>query len=183
MLSESLPPGAASTDRDQADLELGAELETPNGSQRQTAAIAPIALCEVTPYGLTMVSGVTNVVLTLAHGLRELGHQVWLVAPGLPPPDLPRGIEAWTVGLDGPLLNWRFSARVAHLLVRRRTVWEIVHVHQAHISSLIAVIAARTLGKAAVGTFHSVPPPGRGFRGLSARLAQRLLPMLLGESI
>ncbi len=54
----------------------------------------------------------------------------------------------------------------------------MLHVHQAHLANLGAVVVSRVLGKPAVATFHSVPLGTTSFGGMLERTSQSIIPRL-----
>ncbi len=158
------------------------EGEKSSDLDREYASRSPLRICEVSPYGLTRVSGISTMILSLAAELGVRGHQTILVVPGPLPKSLPFGVTAWAIDIEGPLRNLRLGLRVAFCLWKRRKDWDVVHCHQAHPVSAIASLVARVLRRPAVSTFHLWPPPASGFRGLSQSFFNRFQPMI-GENV
>src|SRR2546422_11729005 len=104
-------------------------------------------VCEVTPYGLAQVSGVTRVVVDLAGGIGKRGHHVSIIAPSPSPSSSSGEYDVWPVKLAGPFRNVRFSRAVASLLLRRKADWDLLPVHQAHPASIAAAEVPPGLGR------------------------------------
>jgi len=156
--------------------------EKISDADREYASSSPLRICEVSPYGMTRVSGISTMILSLAGELGVRGHQTILVVPGPLPKSLPLGVTAWAIDIEGPLRNLRLALRVAFRLWKRRKDWDVVHCHQAHPVSTIASLVARVLRRPAVSTFHLWPPASSGFRGLSQSFFNRFQPMI-GENV
>ena len=123
-------------------------------------------ICEVSPYGLSEVSGVTTVVVELARGFASRGYPTILMAPGPPPRELPFGVDCQTVEAREPFRDASLSLRIARRLWRDRMEWDVLHAHQGHPATLAAALVARLLGRPVVTTFHLMPPEPRGVRRL-----------------
>src|SRR3989442_10180191 len=95
---------------------------TPLAYTIKPGAPSPRAMrvCEVTPYGVAQVSGVTRVVVDLAGGIGKRGHHVSIIAPSPSPSSSTGEYDVWPVKLAGPFRNVRFSRAVASLLLRRK---------------------------------------------------------------
>ncbi|HLB68634.1 MAG TPA: glycosyltransferase family 4 protein, partial [Thermoplasmata archaeon] len=130
-------------------------------------------ICEVSPYGLTDVSGVASVVLELARGFAGRGNHVTVAAPGPVPRDLPPGVASQQFEAQGPFRNVSVSLQVARWLWRHRTDWEILHVHQGHLITLTAATMFRMFGRPVVTTFHLLPPEPKGIRRFIQRWTVR----------
>ncbi len=138
----------------------------------------PMQICEVSPYRLTEVSGITTVIRSLAEELSSIGHRTIIVTPESAAvssgSELAQQIERTSASLG----NLRLIYRTASLLWKRRIEWDLVHVHQAHPMSAAAAIIARVLGRPAVSTFHVLPPAARGLRRLPQVLFQWFQPLI-----
>src|SRR3989337_834588 len=83
-------------------------------------------ICEVSPYGLSEVSGVTTVVVELARGFASRGYATILMAPGPPPRELPFGVDCQTVEAREPFRDASLSLRIARRLWRDRVEWDVL---------------------------------------------------------
>src|SRR6266571_1341304 len=135
-------------------------------------------VCEVTPYSLAQLSGVSTVVADLARELVKRGNSAAVVAPGPQVSGASATFEQWPINLHHSLRTLEFSLAVARLLIGRRRRWDMLHVHQAHLANLGAVVVSRVLGKPAVATFHSVALGTTSFGGMLERTSQSIIPRL-----
>jgi len=122
-------------------------------------------ICEVTPYSLAQVSGVSAVVAGLSVGFSSRGHPTLVVAPAppaAPPLDGPTCIAVHTGAM---MRNLTLALRVIRVVWKRRANWDLLHLHQGHPVTVCAALLARILGRPAAATFHLQPPPGAGLRG------------------
>ncbi len=125
-----------------------------------------IRICELSPYGLTEVSGVTSLILELSRAFASLGHPTIVAAPAPAPRVLPKGVTCWALQMREPLRDASLSLHVTRRLWRERSEWDLLHVHQGHPATLAAAIVAHVLGRPVITTFHLVPPEPRGMRKL-----------------
>jgi len=115
-----------------------------------------VKIALVSPYDIGRFGGVQNQVTLLAAGLRERGHDAWVVAPGSSATQPVRSL--------GRSMNWSVNDSTAPIklnpvLVGRMrdavSAADVVHVHEP-LMPLVG-LAARWTGKPLVGTFHADP--------------------------
>ncbi len=128
-----------------------------------------IRVCELSPYSLTEVSGVTSLILELSRAFVSRGHPTIVAAPGPAPQHLPNGIACWAMQSSEPFRDLSLAFHVARRLWRERGAWELLHVHQGHPATVAGAVVARLLGRLVVTTFHLVPPEPGGVRKLVQR--------------
>ena len=131
-------------------------------------------VCIVSPYRLATVSGVTTMVRNLATGLRLAGHRVTILAPRFVT-DSRGGPGSWEIPIGNTMANLALSVRGLRVLLRNRSHWDLLHLHQAHPVTFASLVLGRILDRPVVTTFHLVPPRPRGIRGLAERLWTRAL--------
>src|SRR2546427_1259242 len=132
-------------------------------------------ICEVSPYPMAEVSGITSLIQELARQFMLRGHALILMSPAPLPPDPPTHFVYWTIQPRGPFRNASLSVQLALRLWRDRSDWDIIHAHQGHPATIAAAVVARALGRQVVTTFHMVPPPSRGLRGWIQETSIRVL--------
>ena len=122
-------------------------------------------ICEVTPYSLAQVSGVSAVVAGLSVGFSSRGHPTLVVAPAPPAAPPLDGPTCIAVPTGATMRNLTLALRVIRVVWKRRANWDLLHLHQGHPVTVSAALLARLLGRPAAATFHLQPPPGAGLRG------------------
>lgn len=132
-------------------------------------------VCEVTPYSMARVSGITTLVRDLATWLSGWGHRVVVIGPTPAASDVPAGAEYWAVPTDGPSKDLALAVRTVTALWRQRAGWDLLHIHQAHLQTAAAATLGRLLRRPVVATFHVNPPAAGGLRRFMQRLATRII--------
>lgn len=143
--------------------------------RRPTPPPGAVRILEVSPYGLSEVSGVTAVVLGLSQRFGRRRHKVVVAAPGPVPANPPSGIAYLPIASRGRLRDFQTSARLAVWMWRHRDEWDVVHAHQGHPVTVTAAALARVLRRPVVTTFHLLPPEPRGARKWLQRWSVRLV--------
>lgn len=129
----------------------------------------------VCPYSLDVPGGVQNHVRDLAGVLVGRGHDVEVLAPGEPSPDLPGYVT--TAGKAIPV---RFNGSVARVAFGPRAVsrvrrwlaegdFDVLHVHEPSAPS-VSMIALWASDVPVVGTFHSAMPRSRAMSSTASLL-------------
>lgn len=141
-------------------------------------------IAEISPYSLSVPGGVQGQVISLTHALRDLGHEVEILAPS----DEPTTAED-LLNLGGSK-NWHANGSIAPIAIGS-TMWrsvrrhlstggfDVVHLHEPLVP--FVGVASLVYGKGLiVGTYHrSGASPvyrlyGSVLRGLASRLDIRL---------
>ena len=135
-------------------------------------------ICEVTPYSLAQVAGVSAVVASLSREFSLRGDFTLVVAPAPPAAPPLEGPSCVAVSTGTAMRNLALALRVGKVVWKRRGSWDLLHVHQAHPATVAAALVARILGRPVIATFHLQPPQGAGLRGrvqeASTRWAMRV---------
>jgi len=109
------------------------------------------------PYPLSRVTGIGRFVRDLSRFLEEAGIRAQIANPGESSPSN-----------GGIVLRWKafpsleLALETARREIRARSTFQLVHVQQPHLQSLMAVVVARFLGKPSVLTLHVRPPVAGG---------------------
>ncbi len=137
-------------------------------------------IAELCPYSLSVPGGVQGQVIGLARAMRNLGHEVEIIAPS----DAPLSIES--VRSIGPSIRVPANGSRAPVAISPRSLartaaivrdggYDLIHIHEpfAPGPSLVALFAAKA---PVVGTFHrhGVTIPYRGLGCLLSRSKDRL---------
>lgn len=110
-----------------------------------------------TPYPLSRLTGIGRFVRDLSRFLEDAGIRVQIANPARAPEEPPPSN-------GGIVLRWRafpsleLAIGTALRQVRARSTFQLVHVQQPHLQSLVAVLVGRLLGKPSVLTLHVRPP-------------------------
>ena len=145
-----------------------------------TPSLASVRVGLVCPYSLTIPGGVQGQVMGLARALRELGHDVRVLAPcDGPPPDagvtpLGRSVPTAANGSVAPLAPDP-SAQLRTIRALRDEAFDLVHLHEP-IAPGPCMTATLFADAPKVGTFHAAGESA-GYRAMGwalKRLARRL---------
>ncbi len=126
------------------------------------------------PYPLSRITGIGRFVRDLSRFLEQAGVRVHVAHPatGLGPP-APTN--------EGIILRWKafpsleLALETARMQIRSRSAFQVVHVQQPHLQSVVAVFVGRVLGKPSVLTLHLIPPIAGGrLRRLAHRFISNL---------
>ncbi len=118
-------------------------------------------IIHVSAYPARSVSGINQTVRNLAGSLRPQGYQVELWCPGDEVANAqPLEIVSLAVARSRGR-NLALAFRTFRRLLKDGRDADVIHVHQPHFQSLIALIAARLLGRPSVVTFHVKVPDAR----------------------
>ena len=118
----------------------------------------------------------------LARGLSARGHPTIIVAPDAEGEPLAQ-VTRWTVAATPPFANASLTLRTAWALLRNRPAWDLLHLHQGHLQTVVAALVARVLGRPSVVTFHLKPPRAPGMFGLFELLWIRLVHALCNVTV
>jgi len=134
-------------------------------------------IVHVSPYAMDTVSGITRMIVNLGSHLSPTLYQLRVCSPADGPTT--SGIRSDNIPLRLPTArNWELAARTLFRLVRRRATFDLIHCHQVHIQTIVALIVARVLGKPGVITCHvrvpSSGPRNRRIDDLKAWIALRM---------
>jgi glycosyltransferase involved in cell wall biosynthesis len=130
-------------------------------------------ICIVTPYALTRVSGISQMIRELGRVLAQSGIDVigWCPAPSMDSP---------SCRIEGIQLRSRIfrdlelAIRTASRILRTRHAIGLVHAHQFHLQSAAALFASRLIGRGAVLTIHVRTNVSSPFRRSLQRLVEWL---------
>jgi len=130
-------------------------------------------ICIVTPYPLTRVSGISQIVRELDRALAESGADVvgWCPAPSTESSDCHiRGIPVHSRILRDVELAIRTASRI---LLARQSIG-VVHAHQFHLQSAAALFISRLIGRGGVLTIHVRTNASSSLRGAVQRVVEWL---------
>ncbi len=114
-----------------------------------------------TPYPLSRVTGIGRFVQDLSRFLEPAGIRVQVAHPA-------QGLEDPSPSDGGIVLKWNafpsveLALETARRQLRARSSFQLVHVQQPHLQSMVAVFVGRVLGKPSVLTLHVRPPVAGG---------------------
>ncbi len=133
-----------------------------------------IRVVYVTPYSMNRITGIGRFVEDLARKVRGADREAAIICP-----DDSGGAASvyhWRVRLTWPRLrNVQLAAGTAMLLVQRRRSYDVLHVQQAHLQTLVAIVVAKVLGKPSLLTLHlRVPRPLGAMKQVAQRIVESL---------
>ncbi len=121
-----------------------------------------IRVVHVSPYRFAQVSGITQVIALLEAELRPLGVRIHLRCPGNG--EATGSLEVRPLAVRTKIArNLALAAQTLISLLQDRSRIDLVHVHQPHVQSLAALLAAKIIGVPSVLTLH-VRVPSAGLR-------------------
>jgi len=133
----------------------------------------------VCPYSIDEPGGVQQQAIGLVEGIRAIGHEAWLVAPGtMGPPEtklIGRSIRVRANGSIAPIALHPAAVGKTRRAVRGA---DVIHIHEP-LMSPISPAAYLGTDVPAVGTFHADPPARvRAFYRLAGPALRRVLSRL-----
>lgn len=130
---------------------------------------APLRIAQVSPYDYPYPGGVTEHISYLGHHLRNMGHDVTIIAPSSTPED---ELDDHVVRIGSFIVPVPFSGSVARLSLSPRMYlqvrsllndeqFDIIHIHEPTVPTLAPAIL-RYSRSVNVGTFHAYRETGTG---------------------
>ncbi len=129
-------------------------------------------ICITSPYSPLAVTGIGTFIVELSRALKKAGHECVIVAPETEIPYAERDSLKMEAGLKQIEVN-RFrifrdlflALLTACYLIRQRKSFDVIHVQQPHLQSVVVAKTGNLLGIPVVATYHlKVPRPGGWLR-------------------
>ncbi len=132
----------------------------------------------VCPYDLGRFGGVQDQALSLAHWLRDAGHEAYVVGPGEGPAGTVSVGRSMPVPANGSVAPVSLRPRQLKRLVAATEAADVVHIHEP-LMPTVSLAATKLPDVSKVGTFHA--DPSRSLRRLyrsAGPLARRIVARL-----